>query len=211
MDELIKHIPELAAAIPFTTIVKKMLGPAADEVAEMWRDQVRVYRYERQAKLLQKVDMIAKKAGFTPQAVPPKILFPLLEGASFEDNEDLHTMWAALLANAASPNDSPRIRPRFIAILREMASDEAVLLNWLYDNTSMDLNQGYSTSDLKSAFDERVDQPAFRHNFDFCLDALQASRLIKRMGRSENSDSHFSITTLGFGFVTSCRPPKPKP
>lgn len=34
----------LAAAIFFTAIVKRMLGPAADEVAEMWRDQVRVYR-----------------------------------------------------------------------------------------------------------------------------------------------------------------------
>lgn len=31
---------------------------------------------------------------FTPQAVPPKIPFSLLEGASFEEDEDLHTMWA---------------------------------------------------------------------------------------------------------------------
>jgi hypothetical protein len=28
---------------------------------------------------------------------------PLLEGASFEENEDLHSMWAALLAYSASP------------------------------------------------------------------------------------------------------------
>jgi len=46
---------------------------------------------------------MARDAGFQPQVVPPKVLFPLLEGASFEDNEDLHTMWAALLANAADP------------------------------------------------------------------------------------------------------------
>jgi hypothetical protein len=50
-NDLIKAAPEiakgagaLAASIPFTGIVKRMLGPAADEVAEMWRDQVRVYR-----------------------------------------------------------------------------------------------------------------------------------------------------------------------
>src|SRR5271170_1869463 len=122
-NELIKAAPEIAkgaaalgAAIPFTSIVKRMLGPAADEVAEIWRDQVRVYRYGRQIKLLEKAERMAQEAGFTPQAVPPKILFPLLEGASFEDNEDLHTMWAALLANAASPHDAGKIRPGFIAI-----------------------------------------------------------------------------------------------
>src|SRR5258708_27512228 len=110
-----------------------MLGPAADEVAEMWRDQVRVYRYERQVKLLEKVERIAKDAGFTPQAVPPKILFPLLEGASFEDDENLNDMWAALLANAASPENAEQERPGFISLLRHMAPDEGALLNAIYD------------------------------------------------------------------------------
>jgi hypothetical protein len=90
-NELIKAAPEiakvaapLAAAIPFTGIVKRMLGPAADELAEMWRDQVRMYRYERQLKCVEKAEKMAQEAGFTPQAVSPKILFPLLEGR--EDN-----------------------------------------------------------------------------------------------------------------------------
>src|SRR5216684_2604879 len=114
-DELLKHAPEIAkaatavaAAIPFTAIVKRMLGPAADELAEMWRDQVRLYRYERQLTCVKKAERMAEKAGFTPQAVPPKILFPLLEGASFEENENLHDMWAALLANAASPGHAEK-------------------------------------------------------------------------------------------------------
>src|SRR3989442_12714808 len=122
-DEFLKHPPEiakiaapLAAAIPFTAIVKRMLGPAADEFAEMWRDQVRLYRYERQLKCVEKAERMAQEAGFTPQAVPPKILFPLLEGASFEEDEDLHDMWAALLANVASPEDAQKVRPGFIAI-----------------------------------------------------------------------------------------------
>jgi len=40
-DELLKHAPEIAkaatavaAAVPFTSIVKRMLGPAADELAQ---------------------------------------------------------------------------------------------------------------------------------------------------------------------------------
>src|SRR2546421_9844388 len=117
-DELLKHAPAIAklaappaAAIPFTSIVKKMLGPAADELAEMWRDQVRLYRYERQLKCVEKAERMAEEAGFTPQAVPPKILFPLLEGASFEEDEKLHDMWAAFLANASSPENAEKVRP----------------------------------------------------------------------------------------------------
>src|SRR5271169_5924760 len=120
--EITKHLPEIAsatkvvaAAIPFTAIVKRMLGPAADELAEMWRDQVRLYRYERQLKCVEKAERMAQEAGFTPQAVPPKILFPLLEGASFEEDEELHTMWAALLANAALPENTQKVRPGFIS------------------------------------------------------------------------------------------------
>jgi hypothetical protein len=137
-DDLLKAAPEiakgagaLAAAIPFTAVVKRMLGPAADELAEMWRDQIRVYRYGRQLKLLEKAERMAQEAGFTPQAVPPKILFPLLQGASFEDDESLHDMWAALLANAASPENGETVRPGFIATLRQMAPDEAALLKWI--------------------------------------------------------------------------------
>src|SRR5580704_16581062 len=100
--EIAKGVAAVGAAIPFTAIVKRMLGPAADELAEMWRDKVRLYRYERQLKCVEKAERMAQEAGFEPQAVPPKILFPLLKGASFEDNEDLHTMWAAMLANASS-------------------------------------------------------------------------------------------------------------
>src|SRR5712691_6770828 len=129
-DDLIRAAPAIAkaatavaAAVPFTAIVKRMLGPAADELAEMWRDQVRLYRYERQLKCVQKAERMAEEAGFTPQAVPPKILFPLLEGVSFEENEDLHDMWAALLAKAASPENAKKVRPGFIATLEQMAPD----------------------------------------------------------------------------------------
>ena len=134
-NELIKHAPELlkggaalAGTLKFTDVIKAMLGPATAEIAERFRDDIRVYRYGRQLECLKKAEKMAKDAGFTPKAVPIKLLFPLLEGASLEENEDLHTMWAALLANASAPSKSENVRPGFIAILKQMAPDEAVLL-----------------------------------------------------------------------------------
>jgi Abortive infection alpha len=132
--QLVKAVAPIAAAVPFTGIVKRMLGPAADELAEMWRDQIRLYRYGRQIKCVEKAEKMAEDAGFTPNAVPPKILFPLLEGASFEEDETLHTMWASLLANASSKKGAI-VRPTFISLLKNMAPDEAELLRQMAERT----------------------------------------------------------------------------
>jgi hypothetical protein len=226
-NEIIKAVPEiakvagpLAAAIPFTGIVKRMLGPASDEVAEMWRDQIRVYRYGRQLKLLEKAERMAQEAGFTPQAVPPKILFPLLEGASMEEDEDLHTMWAALLANAASHEHLQKIRPGFIAILRQMAPDESALLNWMYDAlesqpivADSDLMRtyaslGFGPRDEANKQKQIVESQSFLERYLPCRDNLSAQELIRHRSDHVDDTALFSLTGLGTTFVRACRPPK---
>jgi hypothetical protein len=237
-DDLIKAAPAiakgagaLAAAIPFTAIVKRMLGPAADELAEMWRDQVRMYRYERQLKCVEKAERMAQEAGFTPQAVPPKILFPLLEGASFEENESLHDMWAALLANAASPEKGENVKPGFIAVLRQMAPEEAAIINWLYDHSDASSRfHGISPVQLSQARDElgfrdkeRAERTlALAQRFASCLDGLEAEQLIRRVywenpeerlePKTDVSFLRFSylVTRRGEEFMEACRPPKPQ-
>ena len=129
--ELLKHGAELVGALKLTEIAKAMLGPATGEFAERVKDEIRLYRFGRQLELLKKAEKMVEDAGFTPKAVPIKLLFPLLEGASLEENEDLHTMWASLLANAASPTAAVGVRPHYISLLRQMAPDEAALLNWI--------------------------------------------------------------------------------
>ena len=229
-QEIIKHVPDIAtvagpiaAAIPFTAIVKRMLGPAADEVAEMWRDQVRLYRYERQLKCVQKAERMAQEAGFVPHVVPPKILFPLLEGASWEENEDLHTMWAALLASAATPGND-EVRPGFIAILKQMAPDEAGLLNWLHAHCER-LGFRFEVYSLFEADNQLGWQEAeslgrqLSRRLSIALDSLEAVRLIRReyfdpqeqlapVMHGNPIPFRFAITALGLSFIESCRPPK---
>lgn len=225
-NELIKAVPAvakgagaLAAAIPFTSIVKKMLGPAADEVAQIWVDQVRVYRYGRQLKLLEKAEKMAQEAGFTPQAVPPKILFPLLEGASFEENEDLHTMWAALLANAASPENAKKVRPGFLAILKQLAPDEALILHWMLDQlptTAWRIPISYNG--IEVAYERLFGElKAVGHRpimFDLrcrtCVSGLVVAGLIEKTLKSETDGDGYAFTWYGYEFVAACSPPKPK-
>jgi len=241
-NELLKAAPEiakgagaLAAAIPFTSIVKRMLGPAADEVAQMWADQIRVYRYGRQLKLLEKAERMAQDAGYTPQAVPPKILFPLLEGASFEDNEDLHTMWAALLANAASPENADKVRPSFIVILRQMDPHEASVLNRIYEDAQIPVTAenefrrfGLDYESLSPPLWDTLFGGKSKEFWDvrISVDALMAQQLVgesywKNEGEgvftalgapsAEQVDFTFTLTDRGRAFVEACCPPKPKP
>jgi hypothetical protein len=226
-DEIIKHIPEAmgvakvaAASIPFTAIVKRMLGPAADELAEMWKDQVRLYRYERQLKCVEKAERMAKDAGFTPRTVPPKILFPLLEGASFEENEDLHTMWAALLTNAASPHSAEEPKPGLISILKQMSPGEAAFVNWIYDEHERrgnwpdyleadSLCEGFIMLGFAQGREElRNVETRSRQLFESSLDALQAVQLVRSISSPELV--LYGLTFRGREFVRACRPPKPR-
>lgn len=243
-DEIIKHIPEAmgvakvaAASIPFTAIVKRMLGPAADELAEMWRDQVRLYRYERQLKCVEKAEKMVQDAGFTPKAVPIKLLFPLLEGASLEEDEDLHTMWAALLANAASPENAGKVRPAFSAILRELTPDEAALLNWMYIQRVkvehgvfqiaailrlLDAqNETHPAYDAPFSHDEIIDafctlgfgkghKTVDGMAFETCLWSLDSKKLIQLKLTGDTDYLTASLTFHGAAFAQTCQPPKPK-
>jgi hypothetical protein len=225
-DGLIKVAPVFAkgaaavgASVPFTAILKRMLGPAADEVAEMWRDQVRLYRYGRQLSCLQKAEKMAKEAGFRPSPVPPKILFPLLEGASYEETEDMHSMWAALLANAANPKWPDRVRPGYIALLRQMAPDEAVLLNWLYTDALRRKEPSYCLTiewfvpDLRPTYRELVSaKPKSADDFHGCLDNLEGAFLIERLDvvRGKRDAPKLRLTGRGVNLVAVCTAPIPR-
>jgi len=233
VPEIGKALTPVVAAIPFTGIVKRMLGPAADEVAEMWRDKVRLYRYSRQLKCVEKAEKMAISAGFTPKAVSPKILFPLLEGASMEEDENLHDMWAALLANA-STDWSAQVRPSFIRLLQDMAPDEAKLMQDFTDG-EIDLSmlrkglhgQRFPTlTDLKNAESDlrrkevaisaeikkrfaafaHEDKQATERRFDACIQSLESVRLIVKNSSPEGT--RWELSERGVLFMNACRPPK---
>jgi hypothetical protein len=53
-----------------------------------------------------------------PRQVPLRILLPVLDAASVKNDETLHTMWANILAAAATPGAKPKPYPAFIETLK---------------------------------------------------------------------------------------------
>ena len=128
---------------PIADLIDKLAGPAAEEIGLTIRDSVRVWRAKRQLKLLQKVEHMLDEARISPRAVSLKVLLPLMDYASVEDDEDLHTAWAALLANAANPEAAMQITTVFPEILRQISKAEAVFLNAVYDVVVNQLSQDF--------------------------------------------------------------------
>ncbi|MGA3189744.1 MAG: hypothetical protein ABSF22_21770 [Bryobacteraceae bacterium] len=97
-DEFVKYIPGVASAIkalaftlPISMVIKRLLGPALDELGRHLRTEVRVRFFHRSLKLRNKTINKVHDMGFTLQAIPWKTLFPLLAGTSpRKKHERLH-------------------------------------------------------------------------------------------------------------------------
>jgi hypothetical protein len=116
---------------PIADLVKRIAGPAADEVGLTVQDSVRVYRAKRQYRLLEKMEQFCKSRGIQPQPIPLKLLLPAIDAAGAECDEDLHTMWANLLTNAADPRHRG-VLPSFAQVLRQISKGEALFLQHFY-------------------------------------------------------------------------------
>ena len=117
--------------LPLQQLVDKLLGPAATEIGLSLGDSVKVWRFKRQNRLLQEVKRLIEQTGEDVNPIATRLFFPVLEAASIEDDDEMQTRWAALLANEATSVGS--VHPSFIEILRQMVPDDARLLDKLSD------------------------------------------------------------------------------
>lgn len=77
-------------------------------------------------------DQVPLEAGSPVGEIPLRILQPALEGASLEDDPDIQTKWANLLANAADPREATPVSPMFPRILRDLGPREVKFLDKLH-------------------------------------------------------------------------------
>lgn len=152
-----------SAMKPVNDLISSLFGPAAREAGLMLQDRIKVYRKERQFRLYIRTMEKLKALGVTPQRVPLKLLFPIIENASVEEDDDLQDRWASLLANAANPANADGIPASFVNILRELSPRQAKYLDALYDyaqkRSDLELDRtlesiGFSHLDFVRVFSE---------------------------------------------------------
>jgi len=82
-----------------TQFLNKLITPAIEEVGLLVKDKITIWRFSNQVKMLNKAKNICTKNNISTKAISLKILVPLLENASLEEDEGLMDKWAILLSN----------------------------------------------------------------------------------------------------------------
>ncbi len=134
MDEnttaITKSLSQAVADI--TDIVHRLFGPLADEFGQMMGDKVYEYRVRNFVSVMNRVKTLLADNRISPNAVPPRLLLPIADPASVEEDETLQQKWAGLLATASV---QPDMSPSFAEVLKQLSPSEARILDSMYDVT----------------------------------------------------------------------------
>lgn len=164
MDEEVAAIKETAKAVQEVaktggkaidagvrtgTWLDKILGEAIGQtVAYGWTDRIKarrieaaIYNWERAETLYQKaVERLRKKGITVTRPIPPKVALPLLEYATVEHEDDLHTLWANLMATGMDAS-ADQIHRKFVTTLGEMTAEDAAVLAAMFVSSKDELSK----------------------------------------------------------------------
>lgn len=187
---------------------------AVKEGGGIIQDQVRYWRWRNQIRIFKKAKQLI---GADPQLheVKIKVLVPLVENASLEDDDSLQDKWAAMLANAATQNRT--VMPLFPALLKELSTIEVTILDSLYNLHAQATSQPVQFDKKKIAMVYKIDpsdmdvivENLFRLNI--CSSPGSVGALIGDYPFSVHTNEIFELTALGIAFIEACKYVKSKP
>lgn len=113
-------------------LLKTLFGSSFEEFGGLIADQVRMRRFKNQIKIFEKAQSLLKEKKLDTKKVSLKVLAPLLEFSSYEEDEKLQEKWSNLVVNILNKEDDVLFQQNCIAILNKMSSSDAQLLDTLY-------------------------------------------------------------------------------
>lgn len=211
-DEQAKAVQEIAkTSRELGHFLGKVFGTVPEDVAGLLLgDWLREYRIRNCAKLRSNTLQILRECGHSgpTRAVMPKFGVALLDAVSIEEDEELHDLWARLLANAMDPGFKHDVNRSFITILQDFTPLEAVLLKRLHRFTvaqpkeqKFDVRTKHFRKDVG---DDRIGRHVIPKD-----NVLVAWMNLDRLGcvditRGAREIRHASMTELGLALARAC-------
>jgi hypothetical protein len=115
----------------------ELLGKPLQIAGGMIQDQVYAWRLARGAEAFAKTAKVMRELGVKPKQLPPGFLIPFFEAASVADDEDIHDLFANLLAAAVAADVYQH--PIFRHALSQMNADEARILRHFGQGNEIDV------------------------------------------------------------------------
>ena len=155
--------------------------------------------------------------GLSKQAVPLKVLVPLIDASSLEEDDSMQARWANLLANAIS--GLMDIKPNHVAILKELSPVEALILDKLYDAVMVESDK---TKRLQMQFSKAKIIEGLKLNEEsanLLVENLFRLNLCRMPGSNGmtfgenmrvavNTIDIFELTATGVDMIKGCRKPQ---
>lgn len=114
-------------------LLKTLFGPSFDELAGLIADQVKLRRFNNQLKIITKAHESLIQNNIDPKQISLKVLAPLIELSSLEEDESLQNKWSNLIAHILKGDKEIIFQQSCITILNKLSSEEANLLDRLHD------------------------------------------------------------------------------
>lgn len=137
--EVVKYGTEVLQDPAVQRFIGTVVGAPADEAGAWLADSIRYKRFKAQIKILRKAQRDLAAAGIDPKTVDLTVLVPLLEAGSLTEDEAMQDRWAALLANAATGEDT--VSPAYPSILSQLAPRDARVLHAIYEHVGGDYRE----------------------------------------------------------------------
>ena len=114
-------------------LLKTLFGPSFEELGGLIADQVRLRSFNNQINIFSKAQEKLRQNKIEPQKVSLKVLAPLIEYSSFEEEENLQDKWSNLIAHILGGDKEIVFQQNCITILNRLSAEEAKLLDRLHD------------------------------------------------------------------------------
>lgn len=193
---------------------RKIFGASAEAIGDglavpyrQWAEQ----RADRAQAIIIDAALVLDQAGVEPQRVPGRILMPILEKGSVEEDPELRQVWSRLLASAAMPHSGSRILAAYAHILAELTPLEVKILEFVTEECQERVESEHSKPFNAQIFRLAVVSKQFaiephlamaiRDNL-FRLFLIQAIPLPR--DNPKDTSWPYSVTTLGCEFYEAC-------
>ena len=114
-----------------------LFGKGLEEYGLTIQDKVRYRRYKNQLKIFSQAQELLEKSGLNPKEISLKMLVPLIEFCSLEEEPFLQEKWSRLIASSSTNKDDDNLTQSYIEILKRLSVNEAKTLDFLYDSFSI--------------------------------------------------------------------------
>lgn len=127
----------------------RIFGQAIEETVGLyWTDRIvakrieaSIYSWERLESLVHKTkSRLEEKGIINIRAIPPKVALPLIEYATVENEDDLHTLWANLMATGMDASEED-IHRKYVTTLGEMTADDALVLSSMFEEAEKEISK----------------------------------------------------------------------